>query len=114
MGKHRNRNHQFYDHRLGAFLLIKAVNKIKDLADWEDEPIVDTKPKPPMAEELPPKFAMNCAKIENRCHFSCHHKGLGSALFRADLLILFVISVLVPLLPQNSNARSDNEHNTGK
>ena len=29
----------------GVFLLIKKVNKIEDLADGEDEPIVDTKPQ---------------------------------------------------------------------
>ena len=33
-------------------MLIKAVNKIEDLANGEDEPTVDTKPKPPMAEAL--------------------------------------------------------------
>ena len=34
------------------FLLIKAVNKIEDLADGKDELTIDTKSKPPTAEEL--------------------------------------------------------------
>ena len=52
-----------------VFLLIKAVNKIDDLANAEEEPNVDTKPKPPWQKNNSPKFAMNFAKIENRCHF---------------------------------------------
>ena len=34
------------------FLLMKAVNKIEDLADGKDELTIDTKPKPPTPEEL--------------------------------------------------------------
>ena len=34
------------------FLLIKAVNKIEDLADGKDELTIDTKSKPPTADEL--------------------------------------------------------------
>ena len=34
------------------FLLIKAVNKIEDLAEGKDELTIDTKSKPPTAKEL--------------------------------------------------------------